>query len=460
MKGWLTESQKQFILEHLGHHASLGLELTDSFCFGNDTRKKDPCIQFQTSQDPLDLNSVVWVDEIPVLYPVRDQPDTFYTLRENNLIFHHDLLKSAFHLLSGYEEFQNGSSDQYGRFPYKESIPNKLGVIGKPVVNYYFEILLDGFGEFARKNNIAFQRNPVFKRPVLMLSHDIDRINGYSFFETGFRFKQLLGLAGTTMSWKNHFKDAVVSLYHFLNPLSGKDPYWTFDALMKWEEDRGFRGTYYFLEREGGRNENSRYRFHSKKLRKLFRELSTRGHEVGIHGTLQSATSQEFMDRTIQNLREVSPDPVVGIRQHYLKFEPGNTAQIQEKAGLKYDATLGFAEHDGFRNSYCWPYRMFDFRNNRTMDLWEIPLTVMETTHFYYRNLDLKSSRISIENLAAEVVKFNGVFSLLWHNHFFDEREISGIKAHYTWILDHCKEQEMEGLTGRTIQQRMESEAD
>ncbi len=455
MKGWLTDSQKQFILEHLGHHAALREDITDLFCFEKLVPEKEACIQFNTSSDPLDLDRVIWIDELPVLYPVSDQPGTFYTIDGNNLIFHHDLLKSAFHLLSGYEEFRNNSSDQFGRFPYKESIQYKLGIIGKPVVNYYFEILLEGIGEFARKNSIPFKRNPVFKRPVLMLSHDIDRINGYSYFETGFRIKQFLGLSSTTMSRKNHFKDALVSLYHFLNPFSKKDPFWTFDSLMNWEEERGFRGTYYFLEKEGGRNENSRYRFHLKKFRQLYRELTERGHEVGIHGTLQSATSQEFMDRTVQNLQEVSPAPVVGIRQHYLKFDPRTTARIQQKAGMKYDASLGFAEHDGFRRSYCWPFRMFDFQNNSTMSLWEIPLTVMESTHFYYRKLELEDSRAAIENLVAEVLKFNGVFSLLWHNNFFDEREINGITDHYTGILDLCKENHMEGLTGQSIQQKM-----
>ena len=89
------------------------------------------------------------------------------------------------------------------------------------------------------------------------------------------------------------------------------------------------------------------------------------------------------------------------------------------------------------------------------MNQWEIPLTMMETTHFYYRNLDLAKSRASIENLLAEVIKFKGVFSLLWHNNFFDEREIPGITDYYTSILDLCKENHMEGLTGQTIQQRM-----
>ena len=89
------------------------------------------------------------------------------------------------------------------------------------------------------------------------------------------------------------------------------------------------------------------------------------------------------------------------------------------------------------------------------MDLWEIPLTVMEGTHFYYRKLDLASSRASIEGLVEEVCKFNGVFSLLWHNHFFDEREIPGITKHYTRILDLCKKKGMKGLTGSAIQGKM-----
>ena len=451
MKGWLTVSQKQFVLDHLGDHARFGQEISSCFCFGDEASEQHASIHFPASEKPLDLEKIVWIDEIPILYPESGPGDSFYSLRDKQLIFHHDLLKSAFHLLSGYEEFRNGSSDQYGRFPYKESLPFKLGITGKPVVNYYFEIILKGIEEFARANNIPFSRNPVLKGPVLMLSHDIDRTLGYGFFETGFRFKQLLGLAESTLSRKETMKDACVSLFHFLNPFSRKDPYWTFETLMKWEEDRKFRGTYYFLEKEGGRNENSRYRFNEKRFVKLFRELSDRGHEVGIHGTLQSALDQDSMDRTVGNLRLASPEPVVGIRQHYLKFKPGITGQIQEKAGLKYDASLGFAEHDGFRHSYCWPYKLYDFGNDRCMDLWEIPLTVMEGTHFYYRKLDLAGSQATIEALVQEVCKFKGVFSILWHNHFFDEREIPGVTEHYTGILDLCNEKGMEGLTGRAI---------
>ena len=344
-----------------------------------------------------------------------------------------------------------GTLDEFGRFPYTDSLQYKLGIVGKPVVNYYFEIILDALDTFAKEQGIAFSRDPLLKKPLLMLSHDIDRLDAYSVFETGFKLKQLLGIAPSPYRFGGKLRDFFTSLFHFLNPFSSKNPFWSFEKMDQWERERGIKSTHFFLEREGGRNVNSRYRFHEKRIRNLVKELAEAGHEVGIHGTIQSATDQEFMDRTIGHLAEVSPNPVEGIRQHYLKFTPGLTGQIQEKAGLKYDASLGFAEHDGFRNSYCWPFKLFDHTENRILNLWEIPLTVMEGTHFYYRKLDFEEGFAAISSLASEVKRFNGVFSFLWHNHFFDEREYPGITEYYLSILDLLTSSGMEGIPGTRI---------
>ncbi len=451
MKGILSESQLKHVLEHLNHHLGAGEDLFSHIIYGEVREEEKPVIFFPPSQESLDLSRVIRINEIPVLYPGRGSHKKFYSFRGNTLVFHHDLLKSAFHLLAGYQEVKNRSRDQYDRFPYKESIQHALGIIDKPVVNHYFKIILEGMEEFAKKNRLPFEYLPVLKDPVLMLSHDIDRIGGYSFFETGFRFKQLLGMAPSPFDLAGRVKDAFNSLVHLINPFSKKDPFWTFETMHQWESERNIHSTYFFLEKEENRHVNSTYHFHEKRFRKLFRELSERGHEIAIHGTIKSANSQESMERTVKNLEDASRNKVVGIRQHFLKYTPDETTLIQEKAGLTYDSTLGFAEREGFRNSYCWPFRMFDFGNDRSMELWEIPLTCMDVTQFTYRNLDLGSSRESVEKLVAEVVRFNGVFSLLWHNHFFDDREFPGIVEHYTGILDHCTNQNMQGITGRDI---------
>ena len=451
MKGILSKSQLNHVLEHLNHHLGASEDIFSHILYGEIREEEKPWICFPPARESLDLKKVIHIEEIPVLYPGKGNAKEFYSFRGKHLVFHHDLLKSAFHLLSGYQEVNDPSRDQYDRFPYHASIQHALGIIDKPVVNYYFKVILEAVEAFAKLNQLPFEYLPVLKNPVLMLSHDIDRIGGYSFFETGFRFKQLLGLAPSPFDLAGKIKDAFTSLLHLINPFSKKDPFWTFANMQEWESERNIRSTYFFLEKEENRHMNSTYHFHEKRFRKLFRELSSGGHEIGIHGTIKSASSQESMEHILKNLRDASGKEVAGIRQHFLKYTPGETALIQEKAGLSYDSTLGFAEHEGFRNSYCWPFRMFDFANDRSMELWEIPLTCMDVSQFTYRKLDLESSRESEENLVAEVCRVNGVFSLLWHNHFFDEREFPGIIKHYTGILDHCTRLDMRGITGREI---------
>ena len=454
MKGRLSAIQLEYVLDHIGHHAELNDALRHLIHYGEKEDPGVPSIQFPSSEAELDLDSVIRIDDIPVLYPLSEDANSFFGIKDLSLRFHHDILKSIFHFLSGYEEVKNEVRDEYDRFPYKESLQFKLGIIEKPVVNYYMEIILKGLKQFCELNGIPFQIRSVLEGPILMLSHDIDYIEAYDFKETGFKFKQLLGLADSPFNFKGKVREAFTALYHFLNPFSKYNPFWNFDELMKWEAERGFHSSYYFLEKDG-KYDNSRYKFHKKKIRLLIEALADRGHEIGIHGTMQSYDNPVAMRRTVENLRAVSPQAVTGIRQHYLKFKPNRTAQIQAEAGLAYDASLGFSEYDGFRNSYCWPYKFFDFQKQQTMDYWEIPLSFMDVTHFYHRKLNYEQSMEAIEKLTTEVVKFNGVFSFLWHNSFFNEAEFPGITKHYTGLLNHFHSQELKGITGMEILERM-----
>lgn len=454
MKGRLTAIQLEYVLDHLGHHAKLSEKLRHLIAYGEKEAPGAASICFPASEAALDLDRIIRIDDIPVLYPLADHAESFFDFKDQSLCFHHDLLKSIFHFISGYEELKNKARDQYDRFPYKESLQYKLGIINKPVVNYYMEIILKGLKQFCEINSIPFQRSSLLKGPILMLSHDIDYVEAYDFRETGFKFKQLLGLADSPFNFKGRFRQAFIALYHFLNPFSKHNPFWNFEKLMEWEAERDIHSSYYFLEKDGD-YDNSRYKFHKKKIRLLMERLADRGHEIGIHGTMQSYDNPGAMNSTVDHLRAVSPQTVTGIRQHYLRFKPGATAQIQAKAGLAYDASLGFSEFDGFRNSYCWPFKFFDFQEQKIMDYWEIPLSFMDVTHFYHRKLDFAQSSEAIEKLTDEVVKFKGVFSLLWHNSFFNEAEFPGITRHYKGVLDHLQSRGLKGITGREILEQM-----
>jgi len=450
----LSKSQIEYLLDHLGHHATIAPELKALFRFGNGPTTGTPYVYFPLSNKALDPDKIIRIGEIPVLYPVDRSVSTFYTLEDKTLLFHHDILKSAFHLLSGYEEYKTGASDNLGRFPYTSSLQYKLGIASRPVVNYYFEAILEGLEKFCIRNKLPFQRTPVFNKAVFSLSHDIDMVNAYHFFETGYKFKMLLGLVESPYNRADTRKLAFSSLYHFLNPFSKSNPYWNFDFLMKSESERGFRTTYFFLEKDG-LHDNSRYRFNARRIRRIMNRINKEGFETGIHGTIKSATDQEAMARTVANMQKVLTEEVAGVRQHFLKYQLPLTAKIQENTGLRYDATLGFAEHEGFRNSYCWPFSLYDFENDLPIKVWQIPLTMMDVTLFGYRKLDFEKVHLSLRELLGEVQKFNGIFSLLWHNSFFDEYLLPGITRFYLEQLDYIQSMEMEGISCKEIADRM-----
>jgi len=86
---------------------------------------------------------------------------------------------------------------------------------------------------------------------------------------------------------------------------------------------------------------------------------------------------------------------------------------------------------------------------------WEIPLVVMDATLFYYRKLNTTDALVKMEELISEVKRFNGVFSLLWHNGYFDEKITPGIRRFYEKLLERIHEDQPESMTGSEIIDRI-----
>jgi hypothetical protein len=188
----------------------------------------------------------------------------------------------------------------------------------------------------------------------------------------------------------------------------------------------------------------------------LFEYLKKENCEVGLHGTVESISNREKMKSSIDKLQQASSTTIVGARQHRLLWHHPETALIQESLGLKYDTTLGFAAHEGFRNSYCHPFRIYNFEEDRMMKLWEFPLNVMDVTLFAYQKYTIEEAFDKTIHVIHEVKKFGGVFSLLWHNSFFDEDLYPGVTTFYTKLLKSIALAEPENLLGVELVDRMD----
>jgi peptidoglycan/xylan/chitin deacetylase (PgdA/CDA1 family) len=444
----ISRYEIRYLVDHLAmFYTGVNLDryLDTEIASSGEEKEKEPAIKIPLSSEPLDVNKVTYIGEIPVLFPCSEH-QKWFSQEGNGIYFHHDILKSAFYLLSGYQEYNNEELDVHGRFPWRLSVQYRLGFTKKPVVNYYFEVILEAFELFCHLNGLEFRRVQS-EAPILFLSHDVDMIKKYSLRNLVYAGLQLLGIKPSTHPFFRRLKtvaDYTKGTLFFL-----KDPYWNFRELMELEKELGITSTWYFLEKT--KEDNSRYHFGDDRIRELIGELSSRGHEIGIHGTLESSADPQAMAGGIERIHEVCEPPVPGIRQHYLKYSLPVTTRIQQDCGFAYDSTLGFAEQIGFRNSFTHPFRLFDFDNGKSFGLWQLPLHVMEVTLLGYMEVALDAIPETIRPVVAEVRKFKGIFSLLWHNSNLDEEEFPGINRVYHQVLREVMDAGFQSMTGHQV---------
>lgn len=458
MKGFLNKAQIEYVLSHLNNHIDLNETVKNSFVFLkyhdkiSDYSNK---IIFLLSDKDIDLNEIVSINQIPVLFPVAGEMNSFRK-EDGNIIVHHDYIKSAFFLLSGYQEYVNNEKDSLGRFSYMSSVQEKLKITDKPIVNYYFVEIIKAIEEFCLMHNIKTGKKKEFNTFAFLLTHDIDRISYYNMNTLLYSLKLLFGFKKSENSRIYLLKEVINVGLHIVNIFDKRDPYWNFEFLSANEKELGITSTYFFLPRDQ-KHVDSYYNFTDKKIRNLIAFLKNKGNEVGLHGTVASSESIDSLKVIIKDFKSATGLSIFGIRQHKLMWHHPLTAINHGKVGIIYDATLGFADHEGFRNSYCHPFKLFDFENNRMLPTWEIPLNVMDTTLLHYRHLSNEALIESVSEIVKEIKKFNGVFTLLWHNSSLYENAKPGITKLYYDLLNKILAEQPEIYSGLEIIEKYNS---
>jgi hypothetical protein len=110
----------------------------------------------------------------------------------------------------------------------------------------------------------------------------------------------------------------------------------------------------------------------------MMREIAIRGWDVGLHGSVASATEPGVLDLQKRQVEAITGQRVFTTRQHYLQYDPKRTPSIQAAAGFLADGTQGFNDTVGFRAGTSFPYRVWDWTGNRLLRLWEVPLHIQD----------------------------------------------------------------------------------
>jgi len=404
--------------------------------FGNNYLKPD-------SLPPIPLKKY---NGLPVIYHGHGSPQWVRKsegLIETNI----DIVASSFFMLSRYEEVMLDIKDEHERFPATASLAYKENFLNRPIVNEYAELLWNWIHELMP----GLERKslwPQGKDFAVCLTHDVDSLKRYSALPPAISIGSAVVRQKNPKLALNTASDYFGCLVHLK-----KDPFDTFDYMLNLERQYGFSSSFCFMS--GGDSKfDGRYSITKPKVNSLIQKIQSKGCEVGLHGSYKSYNDSEKLASEKKVLDKVVANKSYGCRQHYLRFKVPETWRIQERAGLLYDATLTFADHAGFRCGICLPFKPFDILENRELDMWELPLTVMEGSlqNPNYQNLPPEEAYGEIIKLIEVIKRYRGVFVLLWHNSSFDPlSRWAGWKEVYEKVMKYISEQNAWVTDGREI---------
>ncbi|MFC1925709.1 polysaccharide deacetylase family protein [Chloroflexota bacterium] len=356
-----------------------------------------------------------------------------------------DIIASSFFLLSRYEEVIKDARDKYDRFPAKASLAYSGEFLERPLVNEYAELLWNWLSTLSP----GLKRKPLWpenREFAVCITHDVDNLRKYSLFPPVLTIGSALrrGKAGLAV---HIVMEHLGTLLHLRN-----DPIDTFDYMLRLEGQYGFTSSFYFMA--GGNSAlDAGYSLGQPSVRRLITKIERTGCEVGLHGSHNSFNNQEEMASEKDRLDRLVSSPY-GCRQHNLRWKTPNTWRVIEMSGLLYDTTVCFADHAGFRCGICHPFQPFDILERRRLEIWELPLTVMEVSlqNPEYQGLSPENAYSRTVKLIEIVKKHNGLFVLLWHNSSFDPLGgWAGWKNVYENLLEYVAAQNAFVGSGRDI---------
>jgi len=324
--------------------------------------------------------------------------------------FGFDIFNTLFFHISRYEEYYAAASKNSSAGWLKEDhhflIKNNLyhcPSVDLLIVSF-FEIII---GE------------KIIKKTTYGISHDVDMIGrftpSYKFFRS---------LAATLIyrrDWSQFRKS--IRYYKKMSLGENKDPFDYFDRLLRQEENWKYKQI--FMMTGGSTKYDNKYRIDDSAAKNIIQLASDRGYSIGIHPSYNAGFEENYFKEEQKNLTTATNQPVVNNRQHWLRWSWNITPYLFEKNEIMTDSTMGYSDHLGFRCGTGFPYRMYDFKNEKKFSWVEHPMAFMDSSA-------IPQADSTRENLIKIVSNFlllnqeNAHLMLNFHNSNFDPLLASG----------------------------------
>lgn len=378
---------------------------------GEGTLPGTPLAEVAAGQMPFDFRR--YGETLPVLFGVTDAAPA--TREDDRIDIGIDLFGGIFFQLSRYEEGVARDADRHGRFSARQSIGKRAGILDRPLVDEYVEVLWGGLSALWPD----LERRP--RQFHVRVTCDLDRIDDDRLGRTVMAARQSLGSivkrrkpgqawAVVRDEWEARRLDS--------SPL--RDTRW----LMGENERLGNQISFFVLAGRTVPEFDGDYSIRDTAAIALLHEIHAHGHEIGLHTSYGTLLSSELVSKERCDLEDACSlagfkVEGMGARAHFLRWRSLGSGRSYDEAGLAYDSSLGFADAAGFRCGTSFEFRLFDLDSREPLTITERPLVLMDTSLLSpeYMGLASVDEMYAVATRLKDACRWSqGDFNVLWHN--------------------------------------------
>jgi hypothetical protein len=329
----------------------------------------------------------------------HDESAVFDSLRSN---------KSIWELYVKSEEYQRKYLDIHKRFLYKYASDK---CVLDPKVS-----------RFLMKNGLEVNY-PGTKKFAILLTHDIDDV-----------YTPWIHLLVSMARFNNVRRkgDIIKLIKGIINKKNSV--YFNFKDIISLESKYNAKSSFYFMASD---KDPVRHRYEIEHISGELDYIRDQGCEIGLHTGYYSYDNLNQIKKEKERIEKLLGMKLIGVRNHYLRFDIPDTWRLLNKAGFKYDTSFGYVDMIGFRNGMCHPFFPYDWEKNEFIDLTEIPLNIMDGSFFNYMNLNVAQAWDFTKQLIDICEKYSGVLTILWHNATFSQPYMNDWARLYEKILKY-----------------------
>ncbi|WP_415890270.1 DUF7033 domain-containing protein [Neptuniibacter sp. SY11_33] len=349
-----------------------------------------------------------------------------------------DLAGIIFNLLTLEEERDDNCRDKHGRFIAEMSPRLPYELLSIPIFNNAVAAIVDLCLQI---QGINLSREEIVKPVKLCISHDLDQLRGDDFWTQLSRVGRMLKplakfKAPDFFQLKYIVKNIRSPRKSFMDDLLG---------MLEVERELGFRSSQYVLCGKKGR---FGARTSDAHIAKYLAEIP-QGWDVGIHYNYDTHLDSGAFQSQMSTIESMIGKKVTCGRAHYLRMDPNSSFQFWDDMGVRYDESLGYPDHVGYRAGIAGPYKIFNRESQQQLSLTSVPLIAMDSC------IGDKYGKFAVnelEEMISHLSVVGGTFTLLFHPGRFDNDEFPNTQNLYEEILLMCKKYNVQSILPTEIE--------